>query len=40
MGAGGNEREAPEGGDKCIHRAYSRCCTAETTQYCKAILFQ
>ena len=29
-GGGGIGREAPEGGDICIHTADSLCCTAET----------
>ena len=42
LGGGGGKggREVQEGGDLGILIADSLCCTAETTQHCKAILLQ
>ena len=38
MGWGG--REALKGGHMCIPMTDSHCCTAKTTQNCKAIILQ
>ena len=37
-GEGDGGREAPEGGDICMHVASSLCCTTETNTNYKAII--